>query len=310
MEAAFRAAVAACDPEALVAKLEPMWGWGDGVGPSGPRVFGLAIGKAALAMARGVGAVRGGLAIAPADDGRGLPAGWRLMLGSHPEPDARSVAAGAAAIELVEAAAPNDVVLALISGGASSLCEQPLVPLDEFRARIAALVAAGAPIAEVNALRTSLSAIKGGKLAARCRGHLFTLIASDVIGDDPRVIGSGPTVGPTGDRVFVIAPMRLFAHRMAAALGVRVLDPPMQGDVADVAARLAAEPPPFVAWGEPTIALPPHPGRGGRAQQLALLLARAIAGTPRTALVAASDGSMARRRPRPARTSTARRGRR
>ena len=291
-EAALRAAIAACDPtprtlRGLLTPHAPP----PPVRPAVvPRLHGLAIGKAALAMARGVPVVHGGLVIAPSDDGRGVPDGWRLMLGGHPDPDERSVAAGAAALALVEAVGEGEQLLALISGGASALCEQPLVPLAELRARIAALVAAGAPIAEVNAARTARSALKGGKLAARCAGYILTLVASDVIGDDPRVVGSGPTVGRATDAVAIVSPMRSFAEALGAALGLPVLDPPLTGDVEAVAARLAAEAPGFVAWGEPTLALPATPGRGGRAQHLALLLARALRGSPRAALVAASDG--------------------
>jgi len=291
-EAALRAAITACDPAPRVLRRLATARAPHGTHRPGdvPRIYGLAIGKAALAMARGVPQVARGIAIAPVDDGRLLPAGWRLILGSHPEPDARSLAAGDAAVALVDEVGEADLLIALISGGASALCERPTVPLAELRARIAALVAAGAPIAEVNAARTALSELKGGKLAARCRGQVLTLIASDVVGDDPRTIGSGPTVGRPTDAVEVISPMRCFAEALAAELAIPVLDPPITGDVEAVAARLATTPPPFVAWGEPTLVLPAQHGRGGRAQHLALLLARALQGTLWSALVAASDG--------------------
>jgi hydroxypyruvate reductase len=119
-----------------------------------------------------------------------------VLEGSHPVPDERSLAAGRAVRELVERAAPDDVVIALVSGGASALVEAPRVPLAELRALIGALMAAGAPIAELNAVRGALSDLKAGRLALACAAPIVTLVASDVIGDPLDVIGSGPTIGP------------------------------------------------------------------------------------------------------------------
>lgn len=291
---AFYEAIAACDPARRVRdalEREPV---------RGREVIGLAIGKAALAMARGAGPVARGLVVTTADDGLGVPPGWAIQLSSHPHVDERSLDAAMQAIVLVESAGPDDVVLALISGGASALVEQPLegLTLDELRGRTAALMASGAPIHELNAARTRLSAIKGGKLAARSRAPVVTLVVSDVIGDDPRVIGSGPTVCEPpreDDRVLVVAPMSSFGIAVAAALAgqgvtARRLVEPLVGDVADVAERLAAEPGAIVAWGEPTVRVPDDAGTGGRAQQLALELARRLRGTTRSAFVAGSDG--------------------
>lgn len=348
-EAAFLRAVIACDPTRLVR---------DALGdlasfdPAAPRV-GFAAGKAAIAMARGAGPVREGLAIAPADDGRGLPAGWRLMIGAHPVPDARSLAAGNAAVTLFEQAPPDGDVIALISGGASSLMEVPRVPFDEYLAITSAVMAAGAPIHVLNLVRTALSRIKGGGLVAECGARVITLAISDVFGDWIGVIGSGPTVvelppppdlvektlrgvplppgahdlltarGPVakaalavkelgidapaleqlatrpyrepprriGDVARLLAPMRSFADAAARALDdARVLDRPLVGDVDRYAVQLVAEPGTVVAWGEPTLVVPEDHGEGGRAQQLALLLARELSGTDRAALVAGSDG--------------------
>jgi hydroxypyruvate reductase len=259
-------------------------------------VVGLAVGKAALAMARGVGPVARGLAITNALDGHGVPGGWTIRIASHPVPDASSVAAGLAAVALVESAGGDDTILALVSGGASSLLEVPAagVTLDELVRRTTELARSGAPIAEQNALRTELSAVKGGKLAGRASTAVVTLVVSDVIGDDPRVVGSGPTVGAR-DRAIGVAPMALFGEEVVRALGLRGIEArrgvsPIAGDVAAVADALAAEREPYVAWGEPTVTLPAVPGTGGRAQQLALELARRLRGTDRSALVAGSDG--------------------
>ena len=276
--AAFATAIGACDPARAVAR-----SWQ----PDGRRVFALAVGKCALAMARGLGPVHLGLLVAPDDV---QLAGWSCMQAAHPVPDERSVAAGAAAIALVEAAEPGDVVVCLLSGGASALLEQPRVPLAELVARVSAAMAAGAPIAELNALRTSLSTIKGGQLAARSRAPIVTLAVSDVVGDRIDVIGSNPMGTGT-----VILPMHAFADAFRAGLAgqgvvARRLDPPLTGDVEDVADRLVREGDAIVAYGEPTLVVPEEHGVGGRAQQLALLLARRIAGTARCAFVAGSDG--------------------
>ncbi len=158
--------------------------------------IGLAIGKAALAMARAFGPVERGLIVSPHDDREGVPEGWQLLVSSHPIVDERAVVAGDAAIELVERAPADRVVVALISGGASALVESPLVPLAEFVGITSALARLGAPIAEVNTVRIALSAIKGGELAARSAAPVVTLVVSDVIDDSLEVIGSGLTVGP------------------------------------------------------------------------------------------------------------------
>lgn len=293
-EAVFREAVIACDPAARVRvalERDPL---------AGRDVIGLAIGKAALAMARGAGPVTRGLVVTTVDDQRGLPGGWRLVLSTHPVVSEHGVAAGADAITMVETARIDDVVLALISGGASSLVEQPIdgLSLDEFRDRVHAVMASGAPIHEINRVRTALSALKGGKLAARSAAPVVTLVVSDVIGDDPRVIGSGPTVCEPmrdRDRVDVVAPMACFGAEVVEALAARSIEArrlvdPIADDVAEVAERLPAESGVVVAWGEPTVRVPEPHGSGGRAQQLALELARRLRGTQRSAFVAGSDG--------------------
>ena len=267
---AFHAAVVACDPTARVAALAPR------------AEVGIAIGKAALAMARGAQVERG-LIVSPVD---GHVPGWTTIVAAHPFPDERSVAAGRAVRALVESAMAS--VLALISGGASSLIEEPLVPLDAYVARVRAAMNAGATIHELNALRTSLSGIKGGKLVAHCRAPVTTLVASDVFGDALEVVGSGPTIaGRPGDHARLVLPMRAFAEAMRDALRLPLVEAPYTAHVDEVAATLA---PPCIAWGEPTLDVPADHGEGGRAQQLALLLARRFRGTAHTALVMGTDG--------------------
>jgi glycerate 2-kinase len=282
-EDVFRAAVAACDPapavRAAVARLVPLE----------RAVIGLAVGKAALAMARGAGPVARGLVVAPQLDGGLLPIGWSARDAAHPLPDERSVAAGAAALELMQSAEPDELVLALISGGASSLIEQPTVPLAVYRAHVAEVMASGVPIARLNEVRTSLSNLKGGKLAAASRAPVVTLAVSDVIGDDLHIIGSGPTYPCSSSEV--IMPMRAFFDAACAELERQRIvlvaqEEPLRGPIELLAPVLERG----IYWGEPTVALPAGHGTGGRAQQLALALAAQIAGTDHSAFVVGSDG--------------------
>jgi len=116
---------------------------------------------------------------------------------SHPVPDANSERGARRLLECVQGLSPNDLVLALISGGGSALCALPApgLTLADKQAINRALLASGANISEMNCVRKHLSAIKGGRLAAAARpARVVTLAISDVPGDDPAVIASGPTV--------------------------------------------------------------------------------------------------------------------
>jgi glycerate 2-kinase len=116
---------------------------------------------------------------------------------AHPVPDAGGLAAAERTLELAEAAAEGDVVLVLISGGASANWIGPAegLTLADKQAVTRALLTCGAAIGEINTVRKHLSRIKGGRLAARAfPAEVLTLAISDVPGDDPAVIGSGPTV--------------------------------------------------------------------------------------------------------------------
>jgi glycerate 2-kinase len=116
---------------------------------------------------------------------------------SHPVPDANSERGALRLLERVRGLRPDDLVLALMSGGASALLAAPAqgLTLADKQAVNRALLACGANIAEMNCVRKHLSAIKGGRLvAAAAPARVITLAISDVPGDDPAVIGSGPTV--------------------------------------------------------------------------------------------------------------------
>jgi hydroxypyruvate reductase len=121
-----------------------------------------------------------------------------IIEAGHPVPDANSISGAAAAIEAARGAGPDDLVLALMSGGASALWAAPAdgVSFEAKQRLTKQLLRSGAPISEMNCVRKHLSRIKGGKLvAAAYPARLMTLAISDVPGDHPDEIGSGPTVG-------------------------------------------------------------------------------------------------------------------
>ena len=148
---------------------------------------------------------------------------------AHPVPDRAGREAAQSILGLVEPLGPDDLVLCLISGGGSALLALPAqgVSLEDKQAVNRALLSAGATITEMNTLRKHLSAIKGGRLAvAAAPARLVSLLISDVPGDDPAVIASGPTVAdPTTfadaravlDKYAIPAPATVAAHLAAAA---------------------------------------------------------------------------------------------
>ena len=123
--------------------------------------------------------------------------GLEWHVGRHPVPDERSEAAGRAALRVAEAAGEDDLVILLLSGGASSLMALPAngISSGDKRASLHRLLGAGTDIESLNGVRKHISRLKGGRLAAACRGRFLTLAVSDVVGDDLSVIGSGPGVG-------------------------------------------------------------------------------------------------------------------
>jgi len=121
-----------------------------------------------------------------------------IMQAAHPVPDAASLRAAERLLAAVKGLTADDLVIALVSGGGSSLLVAPApgLTLADKQSVNKALLASGATISEMNCVRRHLSAIKGGRLAAACHpARLVTLLISDVPGDDPVDIASGPTVG-------------------------------------------------------------------------------------------------------------------
>ncbi|MSP66619.1 MAG: glycerate kinase [Alphaproteobacteria bacterium] len=202
----FAAAVAAADPaHAIPPHLPP---------PPKGRTVVLGAGKAAAAMAQAVEAhwpgPLSGLVVVP--EGHATPTRWvEVALAAHPVPDARGAAAARRLLARAQSLSSDDLALCLISGGGSALTGLPggTITLEEKRAVTTALLRSGAAIGEINTVRKHLSAFKGGRLAVACfPAPCVTLIISDVPGDDPATIASGPTVAdPTtaADAVAVLA---------------------------------------------------------------------------------------------------------
>lgn len=125
-----------------------------------------------------------------------LPPGVQWHTAGHPVPDERSAAAARAVIEIAATSRDRDILLVLLSGGASALLARPAegLSLADKQRTTERLLREGAEIHALNAVRKHLSAIKGGQLAAAAGGSVLTLAVSDVVGDDVSAIGSGPTV--------------------------------------------------------------------------------------------------------------------
>lgn len=158
-------------------------------------------GKASAAMAAAVDAAWPDVAVTGVVStryGHAVPAGRiRVIEAAHPVPDENSVLAAQAMLRVLAGLTTDDLVLCLMSGGASALVSAPApsMTLEEKRYINHQLLMCGATIQEMNAVRQCLSSIKGGRLAqAAGPAPIFTLVLSDVPGDDPAIVGSGPTI--------------------------------------------------------------------------------------------------------------------
>jgi hydroxypyruvate reductase len=134
----------------------------------------------------------------------------RVLEAAHPVPDAAGEAATAEILTLLADLTEEDLVVALITGGGSALLAAPPdgLTLADEQALNEALLASGAPIGAMNAIRKQVSRVKGGRLAAATRAPVVSLIVSDVPGDDPAEVASGPTVPGPADRATALAAIR------------------------------------------------------------------------------------------------------
>jgi hydroxypyruvate reductase len=326
LERIWRAGVDACLPARLLPPHLPK--------PPRGRTIALALGKAAAGMAEALEACwpgeLTGLAVAPQGTSASLDR-IELATAAHPVPDDASVAAAERLLALASEAGPEDLVLVLLSGGASSLACLPGdgLALREKRAVTEALLRSGAEVRTINCVRRHLSRIKGGRLGlAAAPAQLVALAISDVSGDRPEDVGSGPSVAdPTTlaeakaalARLGIDAPaagwsespkavageFRLIASnataRAAAAdearrLGRRVVDLGEAAgearEIGRVHAETALRQPPgtaLISGGELTVTVA-GTGRGGPNREYALAAAVALLGSRCEGLAADTDG--------------------
>jgi glycerate 2-kinase len=204
----FRDTLAAIDiPAALARRLDrsgPSIHWASGSCDLRDfrEIVAIAFGKASFAMAEGLNAILApdfsfdGILAVPAAP-REL-AGWKMFISGHPVPNEASFTAGRAILDRLALCDQHTLIFFLLSGGGSSLVEQPLDPavtLEDYQKLHSALVTCGAPIQEINAIRKHLSATKGGRLAAAApRSMKLSFGVSDVPEGHESALGSGPTL--------------------------------------------------------------------------------------------------------------------
>jgi glycerate 2-kinase len=260
----------------------------------------------------------------------GLPTGRvRVVEAGHPVPDEAGESAAREILAAVAKLGPDDLLLALISGGGSSLLSLPApgVTMAQLKGVTTLLLRSGADIREMNTVRKHLSAIAGGRLAAASRAPVLALIISDVVGDDPTHIASGPCApDPTTiddakailakyriayDGPFSESPKTVKAQNKVIATARRSLDaaaqvfrqagiPPLilgdtiTGEAREVGqqqARLARAkrgPLAIISGGECTVTLESEGGRGGRCTEF--LLALGVEAPELWAIAADTDG--------------------
>ncbi len=276
LEEIYRETLDRCAPERLIAKV-----WRDDF----PRTV-VAIGKCAGALRDGIDCDEAFVAI---------PRGYReprkpaiVAFGTHPNYSEASFEAGRRLLEFVD---QHDDITFIVSGGGSATVEVPIGEnsVDENRR----LIASGMSIAEINARRKAMSAIKGGKLAQRVRGRCVTLVYSDVSRGKLADVASGPTI-PGSDEVLLIADndtLTATAAEVARERGLRptVLRDQIETDVEAAANLLANATFDDVLIGGGEITTTVHgDGKGGRCSELALRYL--LAGGKHPALLGSSDG--------------------
>ena len=291
-----------------------------------PGLVVLALGKAAGEMFEGardaLGPIDGVLALKPDAP---APEHARVVRGDHPVPDAGSLAAGEA---LFAGAARAREALVLISGGGSALAEVPIdgLSLARLQQLNLALVRSGAPIEEMNVVRKHLSRLKGGGLAKALHEagvrRARAIVAIDVPSGGFSAVASGPAAADPSTRAEAQAiarrlgldlagltlvetlkpgePADFVQHSaicdmrspslLAARSGARILEAPVRGSLEDLAVRFLGASGFVVASGEPEVRIPRGAPAGGRAQHLALLVAKGLRGRSASFLAAGTDG--------------------
>jgi len=225
----FHAAVAAADPLKILPRHLPA--------PPAGRTLVIGAGKAGASMA--LAAERHWPASASLEGvvitrhGHALPTERiEVIEAGHPVPDEAGEAGAREILRRVRSLGPGDLLLALISGGGSALLSLPAegVDMDALKATTKALLRSGARIEEINTVRKHLSAIQGGRLAGACRAPILALIISDVTGDDPTHIASGPCAPDPTTYADAIAVLERYGVRAAPAV-LQHLRQGMQGAI-------------------------------------------------------------------------------
>lgn len=237
LQESYAAAVAAADPLKIIR----------GHLPSPPRGKTLVVGagKAAASMAAAVeqawpdSSPLEGLVITRYAHGLPLRR-LQCIEAGHPVPDSAGEKAAEEILNRVKALGPDDLLIALVSGGGSSLLALPVdgVSMSDLKALTSSLLKSGAPITDMNVVRKHLSKIQGGQLALASRAPVLALVISDVVGDDPSAIASGPcSADPSTyndaidilQRWAVVPPPSIEAHLRAGQQG-KVPETPKPGD--------------------------------------------------------------------------------
>jgi glycerate 2-kinase len=237
LQAAFNAAVKAADPRVCMQGRLP--------NPPAGRTLVVGAGKAAASMAAAVeaqwpkDAPLSGLVITRYAHGLPLQR-IRCVEAGHPVPDSAGQQAAQVILDAVTSLGPQDLLIALVSGGGSSLLSLPVagVSMQDLQAVTKALLTSGAPITDMNIVRKHLSRIQGGQLALCSRAPVHALVISDVVGDDPSAIASGPC-SPDPSRFldakevldrWGVKPPESVARHLAAGLAAAVPETPKPGD--------------------------------------------------------------------------------
>ncbi|MES1243571.1 MAG: DUF4147 domain-containing protein [Acidobacteriota bacterium] len=268
------AALAAVDPERLVRE------------QVGDRRFDavLAVGKAAVALARGVpNPPPRRLLIRPHTSPALGDPGWEELSGGHPLPDRLSLAAGERLRDWLIEIGPDETLLALVSGGSSACIELPAdgFSLNDVIRENRRLLGSGLPIGEVNAIRKRLSALKGGGALRLTRGRVAVLVLSDVPGDDPGTVGSGLFEGAEMTLLGSARTAVAGAAAEARLQGFSATEGELEGEASKAGhglvergRSLSGDSAALILGGETTVTLSKDHGRGGRNGELALAAAR------------------------------------
>jgi glycerate 2-kinase len=237
LEESFLAAVAAADPLKIVPPQLPR--------PPRGKTLVVGAGKAAASMAAAVEATWPNDAplegVVITRYGHGLSTTRiRVIEAGHPVPDEAGEQAAREILAAASALAPEDLLLVLVSGGGSALLSVPAegIAMADLKAVTKALLASGAPIQDMNTVRKHLSAIQGGRLAAATRAQVLALVISDVTGDDPTHIASGPCApdpSTFADALeilsrYEVVPPAAIATRLAAGAAGELAETPKPGE--------------------------------------------------------------------------------